>query len=84
MSVITSNIKYLTNKMRDFIRETSLNEKFEFLIFQVQKSTGKVFPSRLKKLMSLFLSFRRGLAYSEIKNNLHRNCLKIVLILLCY
>ena len=69
MSVITSNIKYLTNKMRDFSRETSLNEKFEFLIFQVQKSTGKVFPSRLKKLMSLFLSFRRGLAYSEIKNN---------------
>ena len=46
MSVITSNIRYLANKMRDFIRETSLNEKFEFLIFQIQKSTGKVFPSR--------------------------------------
>ena len=69
MSVITSNIRYLANKMRDFSRETSLNEQFEFLIFQIQKSTGKVFPSRLKNLMSLFLVFRRGLAYSEIKNN---------------
>ena len=69
MSVITSNIRYLTNKMRNFSRETSLNEQFEFLIFQIQKSTGKLFPSRLTKLMSLFLVFRRGLAYSEIKNN---------------
>ena len=69
MAVITCNIRYLANKMRDFSRETSLNEQFEFLIFQIQKSTGKVFPSRLKKLMSLFLVFRRGLAYSEIKNN---------------
>ena len=68
MAVITSNIRYLSNKMRNFNRETSFNEQFEFLVFQIQKSTGKVFPSHLKKLMSLFLLFRRGLAYSEIKS----------------
>ena len=68
MSLITSNIRYLTKKMKNFNRETSFDEQFEFLIFQIQKSTGKVFPSHLKRLMSLFLLFRRGIAYSEIKN----------------
>jgi hypothetical protein len=72
MSVITSNIRYLSSKIKDFNRETSFNEQFEFLIFQIQKSTGKVFPSHLKQLMSLFLLFRRGLAYSEIKTNNQR------------
>ena len=46
--------------MRDFSRETSLNEQFEFLIFRIQKSRGKVFSSTLIKLMSLFSVFRRG------------------------
>ena len=69
MSVITSNIRYLSSKIKDFNRETSFNEQFEFLIFRIQKSTGKVFPSHLKKLMSLFLLFRRGIAYYEIKEN---------------
>ena len=69
MSVITSNIRYLSRKIKDFNRETSFNEQFEFLIFRIQKSTGKVFPSHLKKLMSLFLLFRRGIAYYEIKEN---------------
>ena len=68
MSLITSNIRYLTKKMKNFNRETSFDEQFEFLIFQIQKSTGKVFPSHLKRLMALFLLFRRGIAYSEIKN----------------
>ena len=67
-SLMTSNIRYLSNKIKDFNRETSFNEQFEFLIFQIQKSTGKVFPTMLKKLMSLFLLFRRGLAYYEIKS----------------
>ena len=69
MSLMTSNIRYLSKKMKIFNRQTSFNEQFEFLIFRIQNSTGKVFPSRLKKLMSLFLLFRRGIAYSEIKNN---------------
>ena len=67
MSVITSNIRYLSFKMKEFFRETSFNQQFEFLIFKIQKSTGKLFPSHLKKLMQLFLLFRRGIAYSEIK-----------------
>ena len=41
--------------MKLFNRETSFNEQFEVLVFRIQNSTGKVFPSRLKKLMSLFL-----------------------------
>ena len=69
MAVITSNIRYLAKKIREFNRETSFSQQFEFLIFKIQKSTGKVFPSHLKQLMSLFLLFRRGLAYSEIKKN---------------
>ena len=69
MSLMTSNVRYLSSKMRDFNRETSFNEQFEFLIFKMQKSTGKIFPSRLKKSMLPYLLFRRGLAFSEIKNN---------------
>ena len=77
MSVITSNIRYLFNKIQNFNRETSFNEQFEFLIFQIQRSTGKVFPNHLKTLMNLFLLYRRGMAYYEIKNKnkfLFDNC----------
>ena len=77
MSVITSNIRYLYNKIWEFNRETSFNEQFEFLIFQIQRSTGKVFPNHLKTLMNLFLLYRRGIAYYEIKNKnkfLLNNC----------
>ena len=68
ISTTTSNIKYLYNKIQNFNRETSFNEQFEFLIFQIQRSTGKVFPNHLKALMNLFLLYRRGMAYYEIKN----------------
>ena len=77
MSVTTSNIRYLYNKIQDFNRETSFNEQFEFLVFQIQRSTGKVFPNHLKTLMHLFLLYRRGMAYYEIKNKnklLFANC----------
>ena len=56
-------------KMKNFNRETSLNEQFELLIFKMQKSTGKAFPSRLKQSMLPYLLFRRGIAFYEIKNN---------------
>ena len=81
MSVITSNIKYLYNKIQKFNRETSFNEQFEFLIFQIQRSTGKVFPIHLKTMMNLFLLYRRGMAYYEIKNKnkfLLSNCRQII------
>ena len=68
MSVTTSNIRYLYNKIQQFNRETSFNEQFEFLIFQIQRSTGKVFPNHLKTLMKLFLLYRRGMAFYEIEN----------------
>ena len=77
ISTTTSNIKYLYNKIQNFNRETSFNEQFEFLIFQIQRSTGKVFPNHLKALMNLFLLYRRGMAYYEIKNKnkfLFDNC----------
>ena len=77
MSVTTSNINYLYNKIQTFTRETSFNEQFEFLIFEIQRSTGRVFPNNLRNLMNTFLLYRRGMAYYEIKNNnkfLFDNC----------
>ena len=68
MSVTTSNIRYLYNKIQNFSRETSFNEQFEVLIFKIQRSTGKLVPNHLKTLMNLFLLYRRGMAYYEIKN----------------
>ena len=80
-AVVTSNIKYLSEKMKTFNRETSFNEQFEFLIFKLQKSTGKVFPSHLKKLMAFYLLFKRGLSFSEIYNEYKftlNNCRNVV------
>ena len=77
MSVTTSNINYLYNKIQNFTRETSFNEQFEFLIFEIQRSTGRVFPNNLRNSMNTFLLYRRGMAYYEIKNNnkfLFDNC----------
>jgi hypothetical protein len=48
----------------------------EFLVFQMQSSTGKVFPSHLKKLMTSSIIFRNGLSYSDIKNK-YQNVLKV-------
>ena len=67
-TIITCNVNYLTTKLYSFSRETSLKQKLEFLIFKMQNSTGKVFPSHLKQLMSFFILFRRGLSYHDIKS----------------
>ena len=67
-AVVTSNIRYLAVKMKTFNRETSFNEQFEYLIFKFQKSTGKIFPSFLKRLMAFYLLFKRGFSFSEIHN----------------
>lgn len=81
-SIIIANINYLSDKLYSFNRETSFNENFEFLLFRIQKSIGKIFPIHLKQLMTSFLLFRRGLTYIDIKQE-HKyllvNCKKSVI-----
>lgn len=66
-TIMTCNVNYLASKIYQFNRETSLKKQLEFLFFQMQSSTGKVFPSHLKELISFFILFRRGLSYKDIK-----------------
>ena len=65
--IMTCNVNYLSSKLYAFSRETSLKQQLEFLFFKMQTSTGKVFPSHLKQLISFFILFRRGLSYKDIK-----------------
>ena len=76
-SLMSSNIKNLSNKIYAFNRDTSFNDNFEFMIFQMQKSIGKIFPSKTKQKMVSFLLFRRGLSFQDIKeeyNNILNLC----------
>lgn len=66
-TVMTCNVNFLMSKIYSFNRETSFKQQFEVLIFQMQSSTGKVFPTHLKQLMSFSILFRRGLSYNDIK-----------------
>jgi hypothetical protein len=75
-TVMTSNVKYLMAKINAFGRETSFKQQMEFLVFQMQSSTGKVFPPHLKKLMTSSILFRKGLSYSDIKNK-YQDVLKV-------
>jgi len=75
-TVITCNVNYIMSKIYAFDRETSFKQQFEFLIFQMQSSTGKVFPPHLKQLMSFSILFRRGLSYKDIKTQ-HEDVLKV-------
>jgi len=75
-TVMTSNVKYLMAKINAFGRETSFKQQMEFLVFQMQSSTGKVFPPHLKKLMTSSILFRKRLSYSDIKNN-YQEVLKV-------
>jgi len=75
-TVITCNVNYIMSKILAFNRETSFKQQFEFLIFQMQSSTGKVFPPHLKQLMSFSILFRRGLSYKDIKTQ-HEDVLKV-------
>ena len=75
-TVITCNVNYIMSKIYAFNRETSFKQQFEFLIFQMQSSTGKVFPPHLKQLMSFSILFRRGLSYKDIKTQ-HEDVLKV-------
>ena len=75
-TVMTSNVKYLMAKINAFGRETSFKQQMEFLVFQMQSSTGKVFPPHLKKLITSSIVFRNGLSYSDIKNK-YEDVLKV-------
>ena len=75
-TVMTSNVKYLMVKISAFGRETSFKQQMEFLIFQMQSSTGKVFPNHLKKLMISSVLFRNGLSYSDIRDK-YQDVLKV-------
>ena len=75
-TVMTSNVKYLMAKINAFGRETSFKQQMEFLVFQMQSSTGKVFPPHLKKLITSSIVFRNGLSYSDIKNK-YQDVLKV-------
>jgi hypothetical protein len=66
-SLMSSNIKDLSDKMYSFNRDTSIFDNFEMSIFQMQKSIGRILPSKTKKLMISFLLFRRGLSFHDLK-----------------
>lgn len=66
-TIMTCNVNYLTSKLYSFTRETSLKQQLEFLIFKMQTSIGKIFPSHLKQLIRFSILFRRGLSYKDIK-----------------
>jgi len=66
-SLMSSNIKNLSDKFYSFNREMSFNENFELMVFQLQKSIGKILPLKIKQKMGAFLFFRRGLSFTDIK-----------------
>ena len=66
-SLMTSNIKELSNKINNFNRDTSFYENYESFLFQIQKSIGRIIPSKVEQLMVSFLLFRQGLSTHDIK-----------------
>ena len=66
-SLMTSNIKDLSDKINSFYRETSNWDFFENMTFQIQKSTGKILPLKTKELMISYLLFRKGLSSHDLK-----------------
>ena len=75
-SLMSSNIKNLSDKIYSFYRDTSFNENFDFMIFQMQKSIGKILPSKTRQKMISFLLFRRGLSFNDIKEE-YKNILDL-------
>ena len=66
-SLMTSNIKELLNRINSFYRETSYFDYLENMTFQIQKSTGRILPSKVKELMISYHLFRKGLSSHDIK-----------------
>ena len=76
-SLMSSNIKNLSDKIYSFNRDTSFNDNFEMTVFQLQKSIGKVLPFKLRQKMESFLLFRRGLSFTDIKEE-YKNIFDVV------
>ena len=66
-SLMTSNIKNLLDKINSFSRDTSYWDNFESMTFQIQKSTGRILPEKIKNHMISYLLFRNGLSSKDIK-----------------
>ena len=66
-SLMSSNIKNLSNKFYNFEREISLKDNIEITLFKIQKSLGKIMPSKLKEKIISYIYFRRGLSFHDIK-----------------
>ena len=76
-TLMSSNIKNLSNKFYNFNRETSLKDNIEITLFKIQKSLGKIIPLKLKEKIISFNYFRRGLSFHDIKieyNNILDKC----------
>ena len=76
-SLMSSNIKNLSNKFYNFEREISLKDNIEITLFKIQKSLGKIMPSKLKEKIISYIYFRRGLSFHDIKeeyNNILDKC----------
>ena len=67
-AIMTCTINYLMAKIYDFSRETSFSQQFEFLIFKMQKSTGKLVPGNIKELLEFYLLFKRGVSYQDLRD----------------
>ena len=76
-SLMSSNIKNLSDKIYSFNRDTSFNDNFEMTVFQLQKSIGKVLPFKLRQKMESFLLFRRGLSFTDIKEE-YKNIFDVI------
>ena len=76
-SLMSSNIKNLSDKIYSFNRDTSFHDNFEFMIFQMQKSIGKILPLKIKQNMESFLLFRRGMSFIDIKDE-YKNIFEMI------
>ena len=76
-SLMSSNIKNLSDKIYSFNRDTSFNDNFEMTVFQMQKSIGKILPLKIKQKMESFLLFRRGLSFTDIKEE-YKNIFDVI------
>jgi len=76
-SLMSSNIKNLSDKIYSFNRDTSFRDNFEKTVSQIQKSIGKILPFKIKQNMESFLLFRRGLSFADIKEE-HKNIFDMI------
>lgn len=64
--VITAIIKMIYLKIYGYRRESSFRKHFEFFLYKLQKNTKRVFPDKLKEMVSSYLIFRQGLCFKDL------------------